>query len=419
MSLTRQTAPLDRAAPVGPVAAPQRAPAGPASLGSNQSLQRLLLYRAAETEPAEPETPAPATTEEPQGLLPPRPGQSTQVSPRVVALFQNEEEKKTDTLVSRSRADASNASDNSGAASRPAWLDHPEQSARSEAPYATGFSGGEIAARLGAGHPLEPDVRSSLESRHGKPLDQVRVHTDAPAADLCGRFQARAFALGNRIAFSPGAYAPRTPDGERLLRHEVTHVVEPAAGAGVFRAVCPSTCAPGTAPAFVPVSDASFNCYAYAMNTPGSGFLQPGQIANTTEFRAAIRGEAAAVAAVGGTAGILSYFSPAGVLRNATADLGSPLARSCSNCCTAAQRKIVSVTTAAATSVTAAGPVTATGDWDHHWYRKDADGGWSHKRGGLDAQRDDSAGSTPICNPCSASRNHPPNYLNVVGSWCQ
>jgi hypothetical protein len=57
--------------------------------------------------------------------------------------------------------------------------------------------------------------------------------------------------------------------------------------------------------------------------------------------------------------------------------------------------------------------------WDFHWYRKDADRPWSHKRGSPDSQRDDAAGTAPICNPCNASRSYPGlNYKNVIGSWC-
>jgi hypothetical protein len=63
--------------------------------------------------------------------------------------------------------------------------------------------------------------------------------------------------------------------------------------------------------------------------------------------------------------------------------------------------------------------VSSTKFWDFHWYRKDADRSWSHKRGGAAAQQDDAAGSTPICNPCTASRNHGiADYTNVIGSWC-
>jgi hypothetical protein len=63
--------------------------------------------------------------------------------------------------------------------------------------------------------------------------------------------------------------------------------------------------------------------------------------------------------------------------------------------------------------------VSATEDWDFHWYRKSADRSWAHKRGEGDPQEDDASGTAPICNPCNADRNYGSlDYSNVVGSYC-
>jgi len=308
----------------------------------------------------------------------------------------------------------------------------PEQEALSEAPYPTGMNPGQISTHLQHGHKLDTGIRASMEARYGHSLDHVRIHTDQPATSLCERFAAQAFAFGNHIVFSKGSYAPKTPAGEQLLRHEVAHVLQaPTRQPGIFRtpAICPTTCAPGTAPAFVPVSDTTFNCYSYAMNNSGSGFLQPGGRAGTAEFVAQRTTRADPAATPAALTAILSYFSPAGVKRNAVADLGAAFSSNCSGCCPSTQRKIISVTTDAATKfkmVTSGGAfvgwapmVSPTQGWDHHWYRKDADRSWSHKRGQLDAQQDDAAGTSPICNPCTASRAYAGlNYNHVVGSWC-
>jgi hypothetical protein len=54
----------------------------------------------------------------------------------------------------------------------------------------------------------------------------VRVHTDE-AADLAARaLGARAFAIGEDIFFARGAYDPAGIAGQRLIAHEVAHVVQ-------------------------------------------------------------------------------------------------------------------------------------------------------------------------------------------------
>jgi hypothetical protein len=188
----------------------------------------------------------------------------------------------------------------------------------------------------------------------------------------------------------------------------VTHVLQAQSGErGIFRQVCAGTCPPAGALPYSLVADPSFNCYAYAMNSPGSGFLQPGQTAGTAEYTDLTGPDPAKKAAAAAT-----YFTPTGMLRNMSADLGSPISTNCNACCTSPKRKITAVTTDAMASV-------GVNHWDFHWYRKDADRAWSHKPGQTDSRRHDAAGASPICNPCSASRSYATlDYKNVVGSWC-
>jgi hypothetical protein len=54
----------------------------------------------------------------------------------------------------------------------------------------------------------------------------VRIHTDAQAAESARQLNARAFTVGNHIVFDTGEYAPHTLSGQRLLAHELTHVVQ-------------------------------------------------------------------------------------------------------------------------------------------------------------------------------------------------
>ena len=70
----------------------------------------------------------------------------------------------------------------------------------------------------------------------GHSFADVRVHTDSRAHDLTRRAAARAFTVKNNLFFAPGEFQPETPDGRRLLAHELTHVVQQgASGVAVQR----------------------------------------------------------------------------------------------------------------------------------------------------------------------------------------
>ena len=69
-------------------------------------------------------------------------------------------------------------------------------------------------------------LRTGFEAQLGVDLGHVRVHTDEAAGRAASTINARAFTLGNQIAFAVGEYAPETPDGRRLLAHELAHVVQ-------------------------------------------------------------------------------------------------------------------------------------------------------------------------------------------------
>ncbi|HEX6288339.1 MAG TPA: DUF4157 domain-containing protein [Herpetosiphonaceae bacterium] len=60
----------------------------------------------------------------------------------------------------------------------------------------------------------------------GYDFSQVRIHTDARAAAAARTLHAAAFTQGRHIVFGAGQYAPSSPQGQRLLAHELTHVVQ-------------------------------------------------------------------------------------------------------------------------------------------------------------------------------------------------
>ncbi|MGB1251308.1 MAG: eCIS core domain-containing protein [Candidatus Promineifilaceae bacterium] len=87
----------------------------------------------------------------------------------------------------------------------------------------------------GRGEPLSESSQEFFGSRMGADFSDVRIHRDASSAELSTDLNARAFTVGNNIAFNSGEYNPDTPDGKRLLAHELTHTVQQGASAQVQR----------------------------------------------------------------------------------------------------------------------------------------------------------------------------------------
>lgn len=79
-----------------------------------------------------------------------------------------------------------------------------------------------------AGHPLDAGTRSFFEPHFGD-LSGVRIHDTEEAATTAAAIGARAYTVGSDIGFAPGAYAPGSSDGKRLLAHELAHVAQDGA----------------------------------------------------------------------------------------------------------------------------------------------------------------------------------------------
>ncbi|WP_322814461.1 DUF4157 domain-containing protein [Chloroflexus sp.] len=79
-------------------------------------------------------------------------------------------------------------------------------------------------------HPLDPATRTRFAPRFGYDLSTVRIHHDRSAAVTARSLGAVAYTIGRDVFFAPGQYAPHTPAGQRLLAHELTHVVQQAEG---------------------------------------------------------------------------------------------------------------------------------------------------------------------------------------------
>ena len=79
--------------------------------------------------------------------------------------------------------------------------------------------------------PLTEAARARWEPRLDHDLSRVRIHTTPAAAEGAAALGAAAFAVADQIVFAPGRHAPETPAGDRLLGHELVHVVQQGGGA--------------------------------------------------------------------------------------------------------------------------------------------------------------------------------------------
>src|SRR3546814_10126426 len=76
------------------------------------------------------------------------------------------------------------------------------------------------------GEPLPRTVRASMEPAFGQDFGHVRIHRDAAAAGTADAIGARAYTLGNHIAFNRGTFAPGTAEGVHLIAHEIAKTTE-------------------------------------------------------------------------------------------------------------------------------------------------------------------------------------------------
>src|ERR1041384_2926042 len=78
----------------------------------------------------------------------------------------------------------------------------------------------------GRGRPLEPTVRTFMESRFGYDFGRVRIHDYPQAAESTRAIGALAYTMGRDIAFRDGQHTFESEAGRKLLAHELAHVVQ-------------------------------------------------------------------------------------------------------------------------------------------------------------------------------------------------
>jgi hypothetical protein len=81
----------------------------------------------------------------------------------------------------------------------------------------------ELSSAIGKGSPLPEGARRRMETGFGRPLHDIRIHTDARAANLAAGMSARAFTAGRDIFFGDGQFDTDSVEGQRTLAHEIAH----------------------------------------------------------------------------------------------------------------------------------------------------------------------------------------------------
>ncbi len=83
------------------------------------------------------------------------------------------------------------------------------------------------------GQPLDTSTRSFMEQRFGYDFSKVQVHTSERAAASAQAVNAIAYTTGNNVVFNKGQYSPGTNEGQQLIAHELTHVIQQQAARSV------------------------------------------------------------------------------------------------------------------------------------------------------------------------------------------
>jgi hypothetical protein len=76
------------------------------------------------------------------------------------------------------------------------------------------------------GEPLHEETRKFMQASFAHDFSRVRVHTDASAAASARSVNSYAYTVGQHVVFGAEQYQPGTQEGQKLIAHELTHVVQ-------------------------------------------------------------------------------------------------------------------------------------------------------------------------------------------------
>ena len=101
-----------------------------------------------------------------------------------------------------------------------------QKDSASESSTATGSVSNYIKSTAGQGQQLPPQKRMEMEAKFRYSFKDVNIHNDSSAHEMNKELGARAFTTKNDIYFRNGQFDLSSKEGNRLLAHELTHVVQ-------------------------------------------------------------------------------------------------------------------------------------------------------------------------------------------------
>lgn len=88
----------------------------------------------------------------------------------------------------------------------------------------------QIKSKQGSGSKMDDQIQAKMESAFNADFSKVNIHNDAESTKLNASLGAEAFATGNDVFFREGRYNPDSRQGQELLGHELTHVIQQRGG---------------------------------------------------------------------------------------------------------------------------------------------------------------------------------------------
>ncbi|WP_162054726.1 eCIS core domain-containing protein [Pontibacter pamirensis] len=96
----------------------------------------------------------------------------------------------------------------------------------SDKPAQTNSLQSQLNASKEGGFALSEDTKASMGNAFDADFSEVKVHTDNQAVQMNKNLNAQAFTHGSDIYFNKGKYEVSSSEGQHLLAHELTHVVQ-------------------------------------------------------------------------------------------------------------------------------------------------------------------------------------------------
>lgn len=142
----------------------------------------------------------------------------------------------------------------------------------------------------GSGQRLPDHVREPTERIFGADFSGIRVHANTESDRLNQSLNTHAFTTGQDIFFRQGAYQPGSQPGQKLIAHELTHVVQQRGMRTPLSDTFIQACGPFTAFQGTHTADCGyFSAYVVAQNSPEVTDLPPMTTDTVAERRTAFQ----------------------------------------------------------------------------------------------------------------------------------